>query len=339
MSRITQSKNREIIDDFAKEIRTKKTHTARPSKVVINFRDDQVNNTERDVVQVPLELLRFRKDNGRIASNVLDYERTCSLLDERDENAQGIIRGFLRKKDAEKTSNLSNIIQHEGQREPAIITCDGFLINGNRRKMVMDQLCEEYPSNDRFKYMKVVILPGKDEEGGPPTLLEIEQIENRYQLQAEGKSEYHGLDRALSIRRKIKIGLTPKAQVMDDPQHASKSDADIQKAIEKMEKDYLKPLECIDRYLKQFNMDGQYHAISTSVGDPEGRWQAFLDWNNSFHSKFSKSNYRIENGIQEEEIGDIEAAAFSIIRLRNIPDMPKAHQIMRDLPKEHLINT
>ncbi len=333
MSRITQYKNREIIDDFAKEIRTKKTHTARPSKEVINFRDDQVNSTERDVVQVPIELLRFRKDNGRIASNVLDYERTRSPLDERDENAQGIIRDFLRKKDAEKTNNLSNMIRHEGQRQPAIITCDGFLINGNRRKMVMDQLRDESPSDDRFKYMKVVILPGKDEEGGPPTLLEIEQIENRYQLQAEGKSEYHGLDRALSIRRKIEIGLTRKAQVTDDPQHASKPDAGIQKAINEMDKNYLKPLECIDRYLTQFKMDRQYHAVSTGVGDPEGRWQAFLDYSNSFHSKFSNTNYQIENQIGEEEIGDIEAAAFNIIRLRNIPGMSKVHQIMRDLPK------
>ena len=36
---------------------------------------------------------------------------------------------------------------------------------------------------------KAVILPGKDDVGGPSTLLESEQIENRYQLQSDGKAE------------------------------------------------------------------------------------------------------------------------------------------------------
>src|SRR5690606_4801050 len=34
-----------------------------------------------------------------------------------------------------------------------------------------------------------------------------------------------------------------------------------------------------------------------------------------------------------DEIGRIEEAAFDIIRLRSIPDMPKTHYIMRELPK------
>ena len=37
--------------------------------------------------------------------------------------------------------------------------------------------------------------------GGPPTLKEIEELENRYRFQSEDKSEYYGFDRALSIKR------------------------------------------------------------------------------------------------------------------------------------------
>lgn len=59
------------------------------------------------------------------------------MLNETSEEDQEIIRNFLWKKDPEKTSELLNSIQHLGQKEPSIITCDGFLINGNRRKMVM----------------------------------------------------------------------------------------------------------------------------------------------------------------------------------------------------------
>jgi len=81
--------------------------------------------------------------------------------------------------------------------------------------------------------MKVVILPGKDstKEGGPPTLLEIEKIENRYQLQSDGKSEYYGFDRALSIKRKIQIGLSLEDQLRDDPRYAEATDAQLDKAV------------------------------------------------------------------------------------------------------------
>lgn len=330
MPAITQSVTREIVDDFAEEIRKRQTSHAKPSKWVINFRNEIVDKYERDIVKVPIRLLRFRKDNGRIASDVLDYEYTKGPLDESDEDTQNLLREFLEKKDPEKTSTLKNNIQHSGQREPAIITCDGFLIDGNRRKMVLDQLCE---NDEQFKYMNVVILPGKDDEGGPPTLLEIEELENRYQLQSQGKAEYYGFDRALSIKRKIDIGLTLEKQIRDDPEHTNATKSEIQKAIKDIEKNYLEPLKCAERYLKQFGRDKQYHTISTGKGDREGRWQAFIDYSNTYNTKFKNKNYQIESGIEEDEIGDIEEAAFDIIRLRSIPDMPKIHAIMRNLHK------
>ncbi|MCY3674873.1 MAG: hypothetical protein OXH65_01250 [Paracoccaceae bacterium] len=178
-----------------------------------------------------------------------------------------------------------------------------------------------------------IILPGRGDDGGPPTLLEIEILENRYQLQNEGKSEYSGFDRAISIRRKIEIGFEVKDQIKDDPQFVNATEAEIQKAIKEIEKNFLNPLKCADRYLKQFEREKQYYTISSSKGDREGRWQAFIDYSNTYHTKFKKESYLLESNVEEHEIGDIEEAAFNIIRLRNVPGMPKVHQIMRDLHK------
>jgi len=197
----------------------------------------------------------------------------------------------------------------------------------------MERLRKEYPDDERFAYMKAVILPGKDEEGGAPTLLEIEKIENRYQLQSDGKSEYYGFDRALSIRRKEAIGLPLKDQLLDDPLYAKANEQEIKKAIEQLRKDYLYPLECVDRYLRQFGREGQYRTISAGFSDREGRWQAFIDYSNTLHRVLKNPAKLIELGVEENEIGEIEEAAFDIIRLRVIPDMPKVHTIMRDLPK------
>ncbi len=333
MARITAEAPREIVEDFAKEIQRRKTDTAKPSQEVINFRDDQVRGTERPVWRVPIDLLRYRKDNGRIASDVLDYEQTVAPLDENDEGDQAKIREFLEGKDPERTEVLVKSILHAGQQQPVIITCDGFLINGNRRKMAMERLLKESPSDENLRYMQAVILPGRDEEGGPPTLVEIEKIENRYQLQSDGRAEYYSFDRALSIKRKVDLGFTLEEQVADDPTYAGTTNAQLKRVVDRYQKDYLDPLACIDRYLRQFARDGLYRTVSRGIADSEGRWQAFADYSATFTRYFSNPKRRMEIGIKEEEIGELEAAAFDIIRLRTVPDMPKVHKIMRDYSK------
>ena len=72
--------------------------------------------------------------------------------------------------------------------------------------MVLAKLQQQAPGRPEFEAMKVVVLPGPSDPGGPPSLIEIERLENRYQLQSEGKSEYYGFDRALSIKRKMGHG-------------------------------------------------------------------------------------------------------------------------------------
>ena len=119
MPAITRPAAREIIDDFAKEIREKRLKTAKPSKEVINFRNDIVDGVERDVWRIPIDILRYRKDNGRIASDVMDYERNVGILDEKDDQAQAEIRKFLEQKDPERTAVLIKSIMHAGQQDVA----------------------------------------------------------------------------------------------------------------------------------------------------------------------------------------------------------------------------
>ena len=331
----TMKKNaaRVIIENFHDEIKKSARKTAKPSLAVINFRDELQEGKERDVIKVPIGLLRYRKENGRISSDVMDYEKNVRSLDETDDESQAVIMRFLAEKDPEKTAELRASMLQYGQIDPAIITCDGFLINGNRRKMVMEKLLKKHPNNEKYKYMKVVILPGPDDEGGPPTLKEIETIENRYQLQSSGKSEYYGFDRALSIVRKIEVGLTLEEQLRDDPSNAEKNEAELKRAATACKKKYVRPLLCVDRYLEALGREGQYKNISSGGTDREGRWQAFHDYSITYYDTFQKPTRMIEFNIEDDDVGDLEAAAFNIIRLRKIPDMPKVHEIMRKLPK------
>ena len=181
--------------------------------------------------------------------------------------------------------------------------------------------------------MRVVILPGKNDEGGPPTYKEIEEIENRYQLQSEGKAEYYNFDRALSIRMKIQKGLSLEEQLRDDPNYVGKDKKEILKATEKINNELLEPLNCIDSYLQQLERPGLFNTVSTGPGDKEGRWQAFIDYYNSVKKILNDDKKRLNLNIEEDEVGEIEEIAFKIIRKRDFPNLPKVHMIMREFPK------
>ncbi|MFH1898874.1 MAG: hypothetical protein ABIJ82_00160 [Patescibacteria group bacterium] len=333
MTDITRNPERDIIEDFAKEIERKARETAKPSKAVIDFRNELADGIERPVYLIPSNILRFRKDNGRIASDVLSYEKNYSTLSEEKEEDQKTLGKFLTNKDPQKTEELKNSLLRDGQREPAIITCDGFLINGNRRKVALEILQVESSVGMRFRDMKVVILPGKNDHGGPPTIKEIEQIENRYQLQSDGKAEYYNFDRALSIRRKIDSGISLEEQLKDDPNFVNLSNREFKQEMKRIENEYLGPLECVDNYLGILGRDGLYDTVSKGRDDREGRWQAFIDYHKFVHSKLHDDRKLVEMGITDDEVGRIEDAAFKIIRKREIPTIGKVHQIMRDFPK------
>jgi len=333
MPRIAVDAKREIVEDFARLIREKQTRGPKPSTEVIHFRNEKKDQVERDVVLVPVELLRYRKDNGRIASDVMNYEKLNGPLDEKDTDAQEIIGKFLAAKDPEKMEILTSSIAHIGQSEPAIITADGLLINGNRRKMVLDELRKQTKGRTEFDVMKVVVLPGANDPGGPPTLIEIERLENRYQLQSEGKSEYYGFDRALSMKRKMELGFSLQEQLRDDPRYANASEKETEQAMREAERDFLQPLECVDRYLKTFGRERLYGSVSAGPSDPEGRWQAFIDYSIAYNKQFKSPKWLLANGVDEEDIGALEDAAFKMIRLRHLKGLPKIHMVMRQLAK------
>ena len=328
--KISTDRERKIIDDFATEIEIRREPGSKPEHAVIEFRNDRKIGKIRGIYLIPIKLLRLRKDNGRLASDIASYEKMHCVLDETLESTQNIIREFLRDKDVENNAKLSKSIEHSGQIEPAIITCDGFLINGNRRKMVIEDLFNK-TKDKNYETMKVVILPGKGNEGGPPTIREIEQIENRYQLQSDGKSEYTNFDRAISIKRKIRAGMSLQEQLLDDPSLAGLTEKEFNKEERKYQDQFLGPLERIDEYLEQLKRSGLYGTISEGKSDKEGRWYSFIDYY-KLYKQLQNEKRRTELEVEEDEIGDIEDIAFKIIRKKDFPDH-KTHEVIRKLTK------
>jgi len=305
-----------------------------PNNKPIKFRDDMSTNKIRKAYKVPIEILRFRKDNGRIASDVMTYEKNKGTLNETTDFGQSELKRFLLQKDPDPTKELTNSIIKDGQEDYAIVTADGFLINGNRRKMVLESLLDKNKGDEKYKYLKVIILPGLNESEPPPTNEEIEQIENRYQFQKTGKAEYYNFDMALAVKRKLDLGMKLEEILRDDPNYGNLKGKALKNKIQKFRDEYLEPLECVDRYLEYLSRPGHYNTVSEGKGDPEGRWQAFLDYYNLVYKKIRNEKQRIKLKIQDGDEGKIENIAFKIIRKRALQGVDKkAHQIMRNLPK------
>jgi len=327
---------RNINNSFKTIIDSIKRNAAEPTKEVIDFRDEYKQRFARTVYSIPLKYLRFRKNNGRIIADVESYEKEHNcILNEEDEITQNLLKKFLLANDKEKNEELKKSLSKNSQQQPAIITCDGFLINGNRRKMALEELFNSSNQDSQFEMMRVVVLPEDVTE------LEVQKIENRYQLQSEGKSEYQGLNRAIKIKRNIENNFSLESQLKDDPNYHDLPKKEFDRKVKEFEKNFLKPLECVDRYLDTFNRAGMYNTISEGANDKEGRWQAFIDYSNFVIGNIQNKSKMNDLKIKENEVGNIENAVFKIIRKRSLSvqgtDIGKVHDFVRKLPK-YLIN-
>ncbi|GAJ24857.1 unnamed protein product, partial [marine sediment metagenome] len=93
------------------------------------------------VFRFKLSDLLFNKANGRITSEVLEKEDEMGrpLVPGTAEDEKVIREILFSIRTNENTKIRDDLITH-GQMTPGIVTCDGVVINGNRRKAILEQL-------------------------------------------------------------------------------------------------------------------------------------------------------------------------------------------------------
>lgn len=293
----------------------REAHAIQGSTHQIPYSDWKQENKVSQVYNLPIEFCFYRKDNGRIKSEVLSHEKEEGLIiNEKDEGTQKLLQGFLSKSDDKQNTQLKKYLQEEGQIDPAIITADGFLINGNRRKMALTELYES-TGNPKFKKIKVCILPGTNEPERPtPWLLAL--LENRLQARQEGKSEYSNMNKALTAKRYLTDNVKLETLLRDDPAFNSDDPKQFEKNKKIFENRYLKPLELMDQYLQYNDVPGNYQLV-------KDKWDVFEETYRYVVTKLDDINFLIQNGFQEKDKSLLLQAAFNIIKL----DKKRSHQI------------
>ena len=294
-----------INKNFEQAINEVKSPTG--DKASIPYRDWMEERKQVEVFKVPIEYCRYRLENGRISIETSSYSVTTKPLDQDSPEDQEKIAEYLND-DKKNNEILKTLLRKDGQTAVAVITADGYLINGNRRKLILGQLFNE-KKEEKFKYIKVVILPGS-EDPESPTIRDIAMLEYRYQVQSDGKSDYSDMAKALTTRNNMLKGLELEQMLRDDPQYSNLPDKAFKNDLKKFERDTIGTLKVVDEYLIKNKIKGNYKMI-------QSRWDSFKELNQRVFSRVEDDGYLDKYDIQEDEIGEFKEAAFNIMKLKN----------------------
>jgi hypothetical protein len=255
------------------------------------------------IYRLNIRELAFNKSNGRIKSEVVEKEaelgRQLDLFCKED---QKIIQEILLSIRHDENEKVKEDLQKNGQLTPGIVTCDGIVINGNRRKAIFEELYEE-THQDKYLYLDVHVLPSDINRR------ELWLIEADIQMSASKQLDYSPINHLLKLREGIIAGLD-----IDDM--ASRIYGVTR---EDLEAD-LQRLTLIDEYLSEFiQKEGRYYLVKNAnehfidlqkiiywAQHPRGRIKTSWDW-------------------EESDINELKLVAFYYIRMRY------THMRIRDL--------
>lgn len=150
-----------------------------------------------NVYRIPLHLLYYNDQNGRIGTYISKYEAengTISNLSLEEYNLR--IEDFIIRSDKGKFKETKNNIRDLSQVEAGVVLADGRVIDGNRRFTCLRQLARE-TGDQKFNYFEAVILDENTSEKN------IKLMELSLQLGVQGKVDYNAIEKLVSIYKDI----------------------------------------------------------------------------------------------------------------------------------------
>jgi hypothetical protein len=150
----------------------------------------------RKIISVDVDYLMFRIENSRTIRQQLRFLRDHPTLpktlfnDPESSQAQDAQENILIAMINTTGQEFLRDLQLRGQDDPAIITYDGYIVNGNRRVAALKRLGE--------RYIDCVILP---KDANPRDIYELEQ---QLQISQDFKENYHWINELINISQGIK---------------------------------------------------------------------------------------------------------------------------------------
>lgn len=247
--------------------------------------------------EIPIELLVYNVENGRIASLVKSFEKEhSSLVPERKDDASQISR-FLYDSNIPANKKTLKSIAENGQLESGIITSDGVIVDGNRRASLMLAILNDektYTPNERArcKKFRTVVLPEDADEK------EILRLETTFQMGTDEKVGYNAIEKYLHARDMYNKGFA----IADIEEYMGLDNShEVQELLDVM--------TLIDDYLDCYDYTGIYTRL------PRGFEDDMLKLNQAIKKiKSGRISWIPTDRLVEVE-NDLKCICFDFIRL------------------------
>jgi hypothetical protein len=193
------------------------------------------------VIRVDIDFPRYRLSNGRTRRMQEAYLANHPTVpadlfkDGASEEAQAAQHDIL--VDMAKLEKLDELLQSEGQRQPLVITFDGYVVNGNRRLAIIRTL-------KMAAHVDVVVLPSDADQR------DLAMLEMDLQMAKDGKADYNWVDELLTIQTNVEVLKIDKKQV-----------ATAMHVYEKSINLKLHQLALVNLYLDELGHPGEHYRV------------------------------------------------------------------------------
>jgi hypothetical protein len=245
-------------------------------------------------IDVPIGFPLYNVRSGRThraqRAFIEAHDRAADFFaDAEDEEVQAVQHALLRDVIAER--NLAEDLQARQQRNPIVLTYDGFIVDGNRRVAALREAGE-------VENVLAVVLP-RDALAN-----EIFETELELQMARETRADYNWIDQALHVRYGIQ-----------DLNESRTSVAQRMNIQEREVDDILARLVLVDLYLDWAGYPDAYHRV------PAESEQAFIE----LRDRESRQQFRNLSEVHRQAIrfacfGVIQAATGGYMDVRHVAD-------------------
>ena len=256
--------------------------------------------------RLPIELTFYNISNGRFAAEYIDLKKKENReLDSHDSDDSKKIQELLLDLEPKQSMTLEKDLLQFGQKDPGIISYDGNVINGNRRRSVLERLVSL--GHSEFKFIEVARLPPNT---SPQDLWKIEA---NIQLSKNVQVDYGPINEILKFKQGIESGLEPIE--IANSLYGGFKEKDI---LEKLEQ-----LKLITEYLMFIGEPGIFNRV-------KGVHEHFIDLRTALNS-FKRQ------GASPDELTSAKLIGFQLIHdgvtqrdLRKIKDILSNERTKKD---------
>lgn len=174
-----------------------------------------------DVYEIPLNLLYYNDQNGRINTLYKKYSSIHGLISPEPGNSEynNIFEQFIYESNDQAMNDTKISIDEKLQQEPGVVLPDGRVIDGNRRFTALRMIEREHNIPQYFNAVILSLDQKTDEKI-------IKELELDLQLGREERVSYNPIDRIFDVYNTIKV-----EKIMNEDEYKKASGAKSTKGI------------------------------------------------------------------------------------------------------------